>query len=563
MAADRNWGIGYKGGLPWGDPIKGDMKFFREKTMGHPIIMGKKTMESLGDKFPLKGRVNIVLSNTLRDPGDGSYFVERGEDYAISRSWITSDKNFENTEVFVIGGGEIFKSFLPMMSGMFITIVNGNFKSDTFFNPFSDAKIIEELSSEVVWEGPDYKVTYIDFGQNDLTEIDYYLDFIDFDKLEKQVENEREKEDTRKCCHNLSSYVKKCIGRDEISVRELKEYFQTPSVVNRYLDEYNNKTVFDIDESYFYNVGSTVENALLVHDDEIPDGYSEIDREDIRNILKKNRELKDRKQKPKNHTYVGGRVSVRELKKYFGVNLVSYGIGGSPLKDTEVIDLRADIRFYFNGNSIVFSYLKLSDHLEEISMDEVLNSIVKNIHRSTYLAEEIMDAYGVEELLNSNGSPISRCDIIDLAENTLIRYYWGRDSFKVVNRNHPVPEDYLRLDDTDVFMEKFLIEKWDGYSGQKVRKTPEKSKGEEKVEGDNPISPSYYESDKIKLREVLDQNLSRVKDGALAFYLGNTWKYLWRWDRKENPIQDLKKAKKYIDFAVDRLNEIDLEERIY
>lgn len=348
------------------------------------------------------------------------------------------------------------------------------------------------------------------------------------------------------------------MNKNEISVIELKEYFNTPSVVNRYLDEYDSKTIFDIDESYFYNVGSTVENAVLVNDYELPEGYSEIDREDIRNILKNNKKLKDNKKKPKDHTYLGGKVSVRELKKYFGVNLVSYGTCGSPLKNTEVIYIATDNHFYLLGNFLVISREKIPYHdSEEISKDEILKSIVKDLHRSTYFADEIMDAYGLDELLDSNGSQIGRYDKIDLTENTIIKEYSNRFSCTVINRNDHIPENYFELNSVDEFMGKFLIEKWDGYSGQEVRTVSEENKEEETVEENNPISPSYYESDKIKLRDVLDQNLSRVKDGTLAFYLGNTWKYLWRWDRKENPIQDLNKAKKYIEFAVDRLEELE------
>lgn len=345
------------------------------------------------------------------------------------------------------------------------------------------------------------------------------------------------------------------MNKNEISVRELKEYFNTPSVVNRYLDEYDNKTVFDIDESYFYNVGSTVENALLVHDEELDGLYPEISREDIRDILK---------QHPKSHIYVGGKVSVRELKKYFGVDSVSYGVSGSPLKNKEIVYTYTGDHFYLHGDKIVVGIEKIPGlETEEISKDEISNSIVKELHRDTYLAEEIMDAYGLEKLLDSEGSSLKRCDIINLSEYEFIQGYWDKTCYRLIHRNNHTPNEYLRISGVKGLMEKFIIEKWDGYSGQKVRTVSEENKeGEKMVEGDNPISPSYYESDKIKLRDVLEQNLSRVKDGTLAFYLGNTWKYLWRWDRKENPIQDLNKAKKYIDFAIERLEESDFEERL-
>lgn len=575
MAADENWGIGYKGGLPW-NRIPEDMKFFKEKTMGHPIIMGRKTMESLGNKFPLDGRVNIVLSNTLKGPGDGSYFVEKRVIDALTTARDRSGVDFENTEAYVIGGSEIFKEFVPMMSGLFVTIVKGNFKSDTFFNPFSNARLIEEVSSKTIRENSKFGTIYLDFRCNELDGIHCYghSDFIilrDSDGLEKSIKYDEE------------------------------------------------------------IVGKT------------PEDYSKVSLRGIKGMtasdIRSERRLKDNKQKPKDHTYVGGKVSVRELKKYFGVNLVSYGICGAPLKNTEVIYIDTDNHFYLLGNFFVISREKIPYHdSEEISKDEILKSIVKDLHRSTYFADEIMDAYGLDELLDSNGSKIGRYDKIDLTENTLIKEYSNRYSCTVINRNDHTPENYFEFNSVDDFMEKFLIEKWDGYSGQNVRTTPEKkfylagdilrtfgldnirrkgeflsedfivdfneydlmvstnaeiktgtivpkgstppylwksihdphlkiekfledNKEEGMVEEDNPISPSYYESDKIKLREVLDQNLSRVKDGTLAFYLGNTWKYLWRWDRKENPIQDLNKAKKYIEFAVDRLEEINSEEK--
>ena len=568
MAADENWGIGYKGGLPW-NRIPEDMKFFKEKTMGHPIIMGRKTMESLGNKFPLDGRVNIVLSNTLKGPGDGSYFVEKRVIDALTTARDRSGVDFENTEAYVIGGSEIFKEFVPMMSGLFVTIVKGDFKSDTFFNPFSNARLIEEVSSKTIKENSKFGTIYLDFRCNELDGIHCYghSDFIilrDSDGLEKSIK-----------------YDEEIVGK-------------TP-------EDYNKVSLRGIQ-------GMTA-----------PDIRSE-------------RRLKDNKQKPKDHTYVGGKVSVRELKKYFGVNLVSYGTCGSPLKNTEVIYIATDNHFYLLGNFFVISREKIPYHdSEEISKDEILKSIVKDLHRSTYFADEIMDAYGLDELLDSNGSQIGRYDKIDLTENTLIKEYSNRYSCTVINRNDHIPENYFELNSVDEFMEKFLIEKWDGYSGQEVRKSSYqvgdimkalgldkiRNKGkflsedfiidfskygltvpideelrvgvmvmkgetapnlwkhiqdphlkvedflkgnkEKKVENtENPaISPSYYESENIKLREVLDQNLSRISDGAVAFYIGNALKYLWRWDRKEkNPTQDLEKAKKYIEFAVNRINEI-------
>jgi len=123
VAASENNVIGKDGGLPWHLPL--DMKFFRKKTMGHPIIMGRKTFESIG--HPLPDRLNVVIT--------------RQEKYSVEHAVVVSSlkealrhcekKNFG--EVFVIGGGEIYKSALPLANNIFLTRVHTEIEGDVFF----------------------------------------------------------------------------------------------------------------------------------------------------------------------------------------------------------------------------------------------------------------------------------------------------------------------------------------------------------------------------------------------------------------------------------------------
>jgi dihydrofolate reductase len=112
-AVDRNGAIGKHGKLPW--HYSADMKFFRETTTGHAVVMGRKTWLTLGK--PLKNRLNIVLSRDANIEPQESLVVLRDVDSVLSlNTSLTSD-------LFVIGGAQIYQAFLPHIEKWLITEV--------------------------------------------------------------------------------------------------------------------------------------------------------------------------------------------------------------------------------------------------------------------------------------------------------------------------------------------------------------------------------------------------------------------------------------------------------
>jgi dihydrofolate reductase len=128
VAMDKNNAIGYQNNLMWHLPD--DFKWFKEKTKGKPLIMGRNTMNSL--KKPLPGRINIVISNRNIDIIDGFLYAS-GIDEAIKLAPEASE------EVMVIGGGQIYKQMLHMADRMYITVVDHEWPdADTFFPPCNE-----------------------------------------------------------------------------------------------------------------------------------------------------------------------------------------------------------------------------------------------------------------------------------------------------------------------------------------------------------------------------------------------------------------------------------------
>ncbi|HPK06008.1 MAG TPA: dihydrofolate reductase [Bacteroidales bacterium] len=123
--------IGNNNKLPWHLPA--DLKYFKNTTMGHALIMGRKTFESFGK--PLKGRHSIVITRQKKWSYEGVE-VAHSLDEAIA-------KTDNQKEVFVIGGAEIYKQALPLCNKMYLTIVHHNFDGDTSFPPvdFSEWKL--------------------------------------------------------------------------------------------------------------------------------------------------------------------------------------------------------------------------------------------------------------------------------------------------------------------------------------------------------------------------------------------------------------------------------------
>lgn len=122
VAIDRNGVIGRDGGLPWRLPD--DMKHVREITMGKPLIMGRRTYDSIGR--PLPGRKNIVLT---RDPAfhPEGVFVARTPDEALA---LAGDA----PEVIVFGGSQVFDLFISKADRIYLTQVDAEVGGDTYFS---------------------------------------------------------------------------------------------------------------------------------------------------------------------------------------------------------------------------------------------------------------------------------------------------------------------------------------------------------------------------------------------------------------------------------------------
>lgn len=127
-AADNN-AIGKENKLLWCLP--NDMRFFKNITWGMVVAMGRKTLDSLGR--PLKGRKNIVITRQNDFKADGAIIVKNLD------AAILAAKEMDVKELFVIGGGEIYKQALPIAQRIYITRVHTNpAGADTFFPEFSE-----------------------------------------------------------------------------------------------------------------------------------------------------------------------------------------------------------------------------------------------------------------------------------------------------------------------------------------------------------------------------------------------------------------------------------------
>jgi dihydrofolate reductase len=127
VAMEENNGIGKGGSMPW--HLSTDLKRFKSLTMGHHMVMGRKTYEAVGR--PLPGRTTIIVT---RDP----YYLrdtpaERLFSAPSLASALEMAKASGETEVFVIGGGEMFRQVMALANRIYLTRVHASLKCDTFF----------------------------------------------------------------------------------------------------------------------------------------------------------------------------------------------------------------------------------------------------------------------------------------------------------------------------------------------------------------------------------------------------------------------------------------------
>lgn len=131
VAMDDNRLIGRDNALPWRLPD--DMAWFREKTMGKPCIMGRKTYDSLPDRFrPLPGRLNIVVTHNPEYEAPGAVVVHSVEEALAAAEDVD--------EVVIIGGADLFSYFMPVVDRLYLTHVHDSVEGDVFFPEFDRAE---------------------------------------------------------------------------------------------------------------------------------------------------------------------------------------------------------------------------------------------------------------------------------------------------------------------------------------------------------------------------------------------------------------------------------------
>ena len=135
MASNRV--IGRDGKLPWHLPE--DLKFFKATTLGHPVLMGRKTFDSIVERLgkPLPGRLNIVVSKTMPLREDVQVIRDIAE--------LPSAMSHLPSPIFLIGGAQLYESLLPQCAELLLTFIGQPHEGDAFFPRFEDAFDLKEV----------------------------------------------------------------------------------------------------------------------------------------------------------------------------------------------------------------------------------------------------------------------------------------------------------------------------------------------------------------------------------------------------------------------------------
>ena len=141
VAHSKNMVIGKGNDLIW--KIPNDQARFKNLTMGHPVIMGRKTWESIPEKFrPLSGRTNFIITRDSSYSAPGATVTT-----SIENALASAQQALGNEEIFVVGGGEIYKAALPFTDRLYITMVDKEVEGDVFFPEYSN-KFTKKISEE-------------------------------------------------------------------------------------------------------------------------------------------------------------------------------------------------------------------------------------------------------------------------------------------------------------------------------------------------------------------------------------------------------------------------------
>lgn len=135
VAMSKNRVIGKDGGLPWHLPE--DLKRFKDLTTGHAVLMGRKTYESLPEKFrPLPNRFNIVATKDKNFSAPGVLVVHDVE--VLIKKFIDGELNTPTDTLWVIGGGQVYQTALPFFDEVYVTLVEREVEGDASFPEFEE-----------------------------------------------------------------------------------------------------------------------------------------------------------------------------------------------------------------------------------------------------------------------------------------------------------------------------------------------------------------------------------------------------------------------------------------
>jgi dihydrofolate reductase len=141
-AMDSKRGIGKNNGLMW--HIAGELPRFKTITTRHPIIMGRKTFESIGK--PLPNRYNIVITKNQQSAISNQQSDNLAVVNSLEKALQLAEKQTGSDEIFVIGGGQIYQQAIGKADRLYLTLVDGDFGADTFFPDY--ASFIKIINSE-------------------------------------------------------------------------------------------------------------------------------------------------------------------------------------------------------------------------------------------------------------------------------------------------------------------------------------------------------------------------------------------------------------------------------
>lgn len=149
-AVDRNWGIGNKGKLLVSIPE--DMKFFRQKTTGNVVIMGRSTLQSFPNGLPLKNRTNVVLTR------DQSFQVKEAVIVHSVEEAREKAEQYNTEEVYVIGGASIYEQMLEYCDTAYITYIDYSYEADAYFPNLDEREdwMLAEESEEKTYFDVEY-----------------------------------------------------------------------------------------------------------------------------------------------------------------------------------------------------------------------------------------------------------------------------------------------------------------------------------------------------------------------------------------------------------------------